>query len=128
MSKLGSIKISNETLTLARNDAKVFGRSIGAQVDHWARIGRAVELTSTFPHDRLRRVIEGEPAAAELSSDDTTGILDAYDRAMATPSPKAIAFFAARRKAGIGVGYDDDGRLVRGVPGGGVEYIDDKSA
>jgi hypothetical protein len=38
-------------------------------------------------------------------------------------SPEAVQFFAGRRERGGGVGMDEHGRLVRGLPGGGVEVI-----
>lgn len=38
------VKISDALLTLAKQEAEVAQRSITAQVEHWARIGRAVEV------------------------------------------------------------------------------------
>lgn len=45
------IKISPELALAARTEAKVFERSLAAQVEHWARIGRAVE--QVLGHDQL---------------------------------------------------------------------------
>ena len=41
------------------------------------------------------------------------------------PHPQAVKFFAALRERGGGVGYDDQGRLVWGLPGGGIDVVRD---
>lgn len=45
------IKISQDLALAARTEAKVFERSLASQVEHWARIGRAVE--QVLGHDQL---------------------------------------------------------------------------
>ncbi len=37
------VKLSDELVTLARAEAAAANRSISAQVEHWARVGRAAE-------------------------------------------------------------------------------------
>jgi hypothetical protein len=45
------IKISDELALAAREEAEVCDRSIASQLEHWARIGRAVE--QVLGHDEL---------------------------------------------------------------------------
>jgi hypothetical protein len=42
------VKLSDELVTAARAEAEASQRSIAAQVEHWARLGRAVE--AVLPH------------------------------------------------------------------------------
>ena len=41
------------------------------------------------------------------------------------PHPEAVKSLAALRERGGGVGYDDQGRLVWGLPGGGIDVVRD---
>ncbi len=83
------VKVSDELLTAAKQEAQAANRSITAQIEHWAMIGRAVEvilahrellglksagrvLAEAFPsanrreavHDLLKRIVEN-PAERE---------------------------------------------------------------
>ncbi|MGH7818273.1 MAG: TA system antitoxin ParD family protein, partial [Candidatus Binatia bacterium] len=49
-----AIKLSDEIVETARGEGRVMGRSIAGQVEHWARLGRAVERAPGFGYDRVR--------------------------------------------------------------------------
>ena len=67
------VKLSDDLVTLARAEAAAANRSIAAQVEHWARVGRAVErvlehadtlalkqadsLPEAFPEEQRRRAV-----------------------------------------------------------------------
>jgi hypothetical protein len=69
----------------------------------------------------VRDAIEGRGGAEDLNEEGNTLFYDLYGHV--GPSPEAIRFFAEPRERGGGVGMDEHGRLVRGLPGGGVEVI-----
>jgi hypothetical protein len=54
------LKVSDELFRVAREEATAENRSITAQVEHWARIGRAVE--AVLAHDELLGLKKAGPA------------------------------------------------------------------
>lgn len=52
-----SVKISDETVTSARQQAQVFQRTLGGQVDYWAKIGRLAELHPGLTFDYLQKLM-----------------------------------------------------------------------
>lgn len=90
-------------------------------------------MREQFPLIRVTRRLQTPPlVVAALEGRGDAGALDADERelfdellseAFDTPTPQELAFFAELREKGGGVGYDEQGRLVRGRPGGGVEVL-----
>jgi len=119
-SRLASIKLSAELVEEARRDAALFQRSIGGQVEHWARLGKAIEAAPGMTLARVRAALAGRLDAESLEIEERETFEDLLFRA---PSPEAEAYFEQLRREGGGVGYDAEGRLVRGLPGGGEEVI-----
>jgi len=79
--------------------------------------------TAVTDNPRVIAALRGELAVTEL--DESEGELF-YDLVgLVGPSEAARAYFAAMRERGGGVGYDDEGRLVWGLPGGGVDVVRD---
>jgi hypothetical protein len=52
-----SVKLSNETVDSAREQAQVFQRTLGGQVDYWAKIGRLAELYPGLNFDYLQKLM-----------------------------------------------------------------------
>ncbi len=52
-----SVKLSDETVTSARQQAQVFQRTLGGQVDYWAKIGRLAELHPGLTFDYLQKLM-----------------------------------------------------------------------
>ena len=123
--RFSTVKLPAELVTQARQEAAIFSRSIAGQLEHWAKIGRAVENAPGFTLDRARAAIEGRFDPAELSSQERAFYYDLLDHVMANPKPADIAV-AARRGAQAGaVGYDEKGQLVRRLANGEVEVIEE---
>jgi hypothetical protein len=93
---LASIKLSADLVDAARTDAPLFSRSIGGQVEHWARLGRAIENSPAFPLGRVRAALNGEFNADALS-DAEWRLFDALlPEAMAgVHTPAERAFWAS---------------------------------
>jgi hypothetical protein len=124
-SRFSTVKLPTELVTQARQEAAIFSRSIAGQLEHWARIGRAMENAPGFTLDRARAAIEGRFDPAELSSEERAFYYDLLDDVMANPKPAEVDV-AVRRGAQAGaVGYDDKGCLVRRLPNGEVEAIEE---
>lgn len=118
-----SIKLSDQLVEDARREGGVFNRSIGGQVEHWARLGRAVEAAPGFTLDRVRAALEGRFSLDDLSEDEQRLFYNLLDESFDRPTAEEEAFFARRRAEGLGIGLDEDGRLVRALPGGRTEPV-----
>jgi len=93
---LTSIKLPAALVDAAREDAVIFSRSIGGQVEHWANLGRAIEATPGFTLDRVRAALGGHYDAAALSADEALLFDDLLGAAMdGTHTPQARAFWAS---------------------------------
>lgn len=121
--KFASVKLGASIVDDARREANVLNRSLGGQIEHWARLGRAVERAPGFTIDRVKAALEGSFSVDDLTEEEQEAYFELLGEHFDQPSPAAEAFFEARRAKGGGVGRDSDGRLVRALPGGGSEVI-----
>jgi len=67
------VRLSEFTLTDARREAGIMSRTVSAQVEHWIRLGRAIERAPAFDDRAIKSALRGE-----ISPD----ALDAYERAI----------------------------------------------
>jgi hypothetical protein len=109
-SRHASVKLSADFLDEARREAEVFNRSLGAQVEHWARIGRMFERTPGVGVDRVRQALEGRLGYEDLSPAER----DAFSLQFgATFDADVEAAYAALGAGEGAAGSDEAGRLVR---------------
>lgn len=120
MSALASIKLPVDLIEAARQDAGVFSRSIGGQVEHWARIGQALEAVPGYSVDRVRAALEGRFDSAALCDDELRIMDDLLFLEPTAAQRKAMARIGARAGA---VGEDAEGRLVRVRADGSIEVL-----
>jgi len=120
-----SIKLSSDLVEQARRDAPVFSRSIAGQVEHWARLGQALESAPGFTLDRVRAALDGRLSAADLTEDEWRVYDELAWEAMAQPSATAIKFFDELRRTPGTVGEDEHGNLVRVAPDGTLQALAD---
>jgi hypothetical protein len=108
-----SIKLSAELVEEARASAAIFQRSIGGQVEYWARLGQAVERAPGFTLDRIRAALDGrfDPEALSEAERLIYDDLD-FERSL-EPTPAGIAAGERLQTTPGATGYDDDGRLVK---------------
>lgn len=52
-----SVKLSDETVESARQQAQIFQRTLGGQVDYWAKIGRLAELYPGLTFEYLQKLM-----------------------------------------------------------------------
>lgn len=81
---------------------------------------RAAALTDDA---RVRSALANELPVDTLSESEAELFYDLMP--LMGPSPEAIEYFRKLGHRGGGVGYDSHGRLVRGLPGGGVVVLKD---
>lgn len=101
---LASVKLSRPLVDMARLEAATFSRSIGGQIEHWARLGRALEEQASFNAARARAALAG--------SREERNRYDALDAAMRVADPDEAAAMAELGRSSSAAGYDEDGKLV----------------
>jgi len=117
------VKLSDDLVTLARAEAEAANRSIASQVEHWARVGRAVEralqhadtlalksgvpLEEAFPQEAKREAILATLEHVANSADRGT----ALERAGVGNKP---VYGSDPRFPGLVVRIDPDGTRVPG--------------
>jgi hypothetical protein len=105
-----SVKLSAEFLDTARREAEMFNRSLGAQVEHWARMGRAFEGAPGVGVDRVRAALQGKLTLEDLTSDEQAAVMDRLGESWDLDTQARYAELGRRTGA---VGDDARGRLVK---------------
>lgn len=108
-----SIKIPEEEMELLRIEARLASRSIAGQVTHWLRIGRSIERAPGFNYVHIREALQARRSPDALTSEEQAVYVDELMDIAAAETPEQAGFFAGRRKAGLGVGADKAGKIVR---------------
>jgi hypothetical protein len=91
-----SIRISASLFEIAQRQATLMCRSTAQQVEHWARLGAALEASGT-PTDVVVRLLDRVPSQAEASFTEvsTEMALRAFKRERQARDMKAISSGAA---------------------------------
>lgn len=61
------LRISREMMDSAKQHASLYSRSASAQIEHWARLGRAVEDSPTFSTRQIGRMLSATFAPDDLA-------------------------------------------------------------
>lgn len=61
---------------------------------------------------RVNLALTGQLGIDQLNGDEQEEFFDRFAQEMRTPSAEELAFWAERRRLGLGVGMDDEGNLV----------------
>ena len=118
-------RVSRELHETARLASEVTSRSVTQQIEHWARIGREVELASSTSHREVAAVLAGLGAYDDLSVEEQSLVRARWNERIEQRlgSVDLVAEFA--EQGATYVEMDDDGRIVRRAPDGQVlEVID----
>ncbi len=120
-----SVRLPDELVDQARREANVFSRTVSGQIEHWLKLGRALEATPGLTLDRVRAALETRLDPDELEAAEREIYEDLLGQSLDKPSDQEEAYFAKLRETSGAVGYDENGRLVRTLPGGDVEVLDE---
>lgn len=108
-----AVKVSEDVMEDLRDTAALQNRSIAGQAEYWMRLGRAVERDPRLSFALVEQALRGLVPPAQLSGDQQEEYLDRLEDMQDAPSAAEEAFFADRRRRGVGVGMDDAGLIVR---------------
>jgi len=108
-----SVKLKADLVDDARREAETFNRSLGGQIEHWARLGRALEGTPGMPVERVREALEGKVKLRTLPREEQEAFLDHLHERLKNPTKEEIDAYAALADLPGAVGLDENGKLVR---------------
>ncbi|HXU90288.1 MAG TPA: hypothetical protein VFQ62_15650 [Methylomirabilota bacterium] len=104
------VKVSDKLLALAKQEAETTHRSATAQIEHWATLGRAVEVMAAYGDVlALKRVGNALPMPASVSRQSVQDLLTGLAR---DPDRESVK---ARIRAAGGPVYTRDRRGVEPV-------------
>ena len=111
-------RFATDLLDAAAAEGAREGRSAKQQLDHWARVGRAVSMHQTAVRRRIELALAGTLAVTDLTDDERAVVNAELD---ATISAAAHRTSFGDRLAAEGVttvALDDNGKLVERRPDG----------
>ncbi|MEO8115669.1 MAG: hypothetical protein ABI655_14875 [Phenylobacterium sp.] len=108
-----SIKLSTAFLDEARREAEVLHRSVGAQVEHWAKLGRAIENIPGFGVGRVREALEGRLRLETLTAPEQDRLFAQLTPDFDAPDETMRQHFAALGERKGAVGTDGRGGVIR---------------
>lgn len=88
-----TIKVNVDLVEDARAIGATFNRSIGGQIEYWARLGRAVEQVPGYTMDRIQAALEGRFDAAQLSEEERVYFDEMYGWALGNIQPPGARKF-----------------------------------
>lgn len=118
-----SIKLSSDFVEEARREAEILHRSVGAQVEHWAKLGRAFENTPGFDIRKVRSVLEGRLKIEDLTAAEQDGFFAELADYFDNPEQGVRDYFAELGAREGAVGSDGKGGIVRRTSSGDWEKI-----
>jgi hypothetical protein len=111
-------RFATDLLDSAAAEGARHSRSAKQQLDHWARVGRAVSSHYSSSRRRVEAALEGRLSLADLTSEERV-VTNAEIDAVIAERLHGVDFGAVLAAEGIAtVALDDQGRLVRYEPDG----------
>jgi ParD-like antitoxin of type II bacterial toxin-antitoxin system len=98
-------------------------RSAKQQLDHWARVGRAVSMTQTSARRRVEAALSGELPERDLTASERTVFNGELDAAI-SEAVRTLRFGDVLAARGVTtVALDDKGSLTRYHPDGTTSQL-----
>jgi ParD-like antitoxin of type II bacterial toxin-antitoxin system len=111
-------RVAADLLESAAVEGSRQSRSAKQQLDHWARVGRAVSMTQTAARRRVEAALAGELAERDLTPQERT-VLNAELDASLSAAARSTSFGEVLAARGVTtVALDDQGVLMRYDPDG----------
>lgn len=119
-----AVKLSDDLVQAARSESRIWSRSMTQQIEHWARIGRAVERSGVVSLERIRAALSAKLPYDELGAEERMVVLGQLERAVFRPQGDTELAEALRADAPVS-GADADGRLFVMEKDGTITPLDD---
>lgn len=108
-----ALKLHDDIVEAARAEAPLWSRSTTQQVEHWARIGRAIERERLASADRVRAALSAQLEFDALDGDERALVLAALEEQIVTPQGDAALAAELAERALRPSSIDAAGNVVR---------------
>ena len=116
-------RVAEDLMDAAAVEGKRQSRSAKQQLDHWARVGRAVSAHSSASRQRVEAALRGALPERELTPDERV-VLNAEVDATISETVRTVRFGEVLAARGVAtVALDDEGRLTRYHPDGTTRLL-----
>lgn len=112
--KFASVKFPDAFVENARREAALFNRSVAGQIEHWARLGRALEGAPGVSGRRVKDTLQGRVTLQNLTKKEQEALLDDMHEWLKIPSDEEVAAYAALADLPGAVGTNGTGEIMRG--------------
>ena len=117
-------RVAADLMDAAAVEGERQSRSAKQQLDHWARVGRAVSAQTSAARRRVEAALAGELDERELSADEQV-VLNAELDASISEAARVISFGEVLASRGVTtVALDEHGRLTRYHPDGTTSAVE----
>lgn len=123
-----AIKINDVLAAATRSEADLMSRSMTEQVEHWARIGRAVERMPGISTRRIRAALAAETEFDALEDDERAVTLGVLESAVFNPDGDRELQRDKRDNAQPYTALDEQGRVVEVAADGRERVLTDVDA
>ena len=116
-------RVAEDLMDAAAVEGKRQSRSAKQQLDHWARVGRAVSAHSSASRQRVEAALRGALPERELTPDERV-VLNAEVDATISETVRTVRFGEVLAARGVTtVALHDEGRLTRYHPDGTTRLL-----
>jgi hypothetical protein len=117
-------RVAADLMDAAAAEGERQSRSAKQQLDHWARVGRAVSMQTSVARRRVEAALAGELDERELSAQERV-VVDAELDASVSAAARTIRFGEVLAARGVTtVALDESGRLTRYHPDGTTSPVE----
>lgn len=117
-------RIARDLFDDAAAEGKVSSRSAKQQLDHWARLGRAISRQQSASRRRIDAVLAGTLPMTALRPDERVVVNAELDAAITASAERVDLADVLARRGITTVALDDDGALVQYSPDGTSVVLD----
>ena len=116
-------RVAADLMDAAAVEGERQSRSAKQQLDHWARVGRAVSAHSSASRQRVEAALRGALPDRDLTADERV-VFNAEVDAAISETTRSIRFGEVLAARGVTtVALDDEGRLTRYHPDGTTSLL-----
>ncbi len=116
-------RVAADLMDAAAVEGERQSRSAKQQLDHWARVGRAVSAHSSASRQRVEAALRGALPERELTADERV-VFNAEVDAAISETTRSVRFGEVLAARGVTtVALDDEGRLTRYHPDGTTSLL-----
>ncbi|CAB4951182.1 MAG: hypothetical protein F2840_07810 [Actinobacteria bacterium] len=116
-------RVAADLMDAAAVEGERQSRSAKQQLDHWARVGRAVSAHSSASRQRVEAALRGALPERELTADERV-VFNAEVDAAISETTRSVRFGEVLTARGVTtVALDDEGRLTRYHPDGTTSLL-----